>query len=76
MTIPWKKTSPKYNGNQWALPVGEHTWLHAGVLIVPAAVLSLPAATVAMAARHPFPVWLIALVSAADCKEKAESKFG
>lgn len=51
----------------------EHTWLHAGILVVPAAVAALLAAAVAAAARHLFPVRLIAFVSAADCKEKAAS---
>ena len=55
------------------MPVGEHTWLHAGVLVVPAAVPTLLAAAVAPAAGHLLPLRLIALVSAADCKKKAAS---
>lgn len=55
------------------MPAGEHTWLHAGVLVVPAAVPTLLAAAVAPAAGHLLPLRLIALVSAADCKKKAAS---
>jgi len=66
-----KKTNPKQHGKWRALAVRERTWLHAGVLVVPAAVLALPAAAVAPAATHLLPLWLLALVSAADCEEKA-----
>lgn len=53
-----------------------HTWLQAGVLVVPAAIPTLLAAAVAPAAGHPVPAGLIALVPAADCREKAVSLSG
>lgn len=52
------------------MPLREHTWLHAGIFIVPAAVLTLLAATVTLAACHLFPIGFIALVPAADCNKK------